>query len=205
MTVTLSDAPTLRAAAPYTFFLPHPQELSALEVGDLVKLIFEYDPPGKKWGAERMWVEITEKNGSKFVGRVDNEPVEEFISVDDRVDFNSDNVIAIFRDDGDVGPAAEQPREYWDLCLVDKCVLDGSEPVDYLYREASEAGVENDSGWRIRGRQGNASDDAMATRETSFVAIGAVLNKDDSWLALVDASIGSSYRRDFRTDTYIQV
>ena len=205
MTITLSHAPTLRAAAPYTFFLPHPQELLALEVGDLVKLIFEYDPPGEQWGAERMWVEITEKNGSQFVGRVDNEPDEEFISVDDRVDFNSDNVVAIYRNDGDFGPAVEQPREYWGRCLVDKCVLDGAVSIDYLYREAPEEDVENDSGWRIGGRQGNASDDAMDTRETSFVAIGAVLNKDDTWLALIDAPIGSSYRRDSKTGNYVQV
>lgn len=205
MSVTLSHAPSLRAEAPYTFFVPLPEELSALEVGDLVKLIFEYDPPGEKWAAERMWVEITQKDGSHFVGRLDNEPEEEFVALNDRVEFSSDNVITIDWADTDREPAVQRPREYWSRCLVDDCVLDGSEPVDYLYREAPEEDVENDSGWRIRGRQGDTSDEAMDAREVSFVAIGAVLNKDDSWLELIDAPIGSSYRRDFESGTYGQV
>lgn len=43
MSYTLGNAPTYRAEAPYTFFVPHDRELAALSVGDIVKLIFEYD------------------------------------------------------------------------------------------------------------------------------------------------------------------
>ena len=32
-----------RAEAPYTLFLPHPEQLASLRVGDMVKLLFEYD------------------------------------------------------------------------------------------------------------------------------------------------------------------
>ena len=110
MSVTLSHAPTLRAAAPYTFLVPHSEELSALEVGDLVKLFFEYDPPGEMWSAERMWVELTEKNDSQFVGRLDNEPEEGLVALNDRVDFSSDNVMAIDWADADREPAVHRQR-----------------------------------------------------------------------------------------------
>jgi len=36
-----------------------------------------------------------------------------------------------------------------------------------------------------------------------YVALGAVLNQDDSWLHLIDEPVGARYMRDFRRDTYV--
>ncbi|MFN7620470.1 MAG: DUF2185 domain-containing protein, partial [bacterium] len=37
-----------------------------------------------------------------------------------------------------------------------------------------------------------------------YVALGAVLNKDDSWIDLLDAPVGSAFLRDFDTNTWVE-
>ena len=61
-----------------------------------------------------------------------------------------------------------------------------------------------DSGWRFRGRSGSESDEGMERRALSYVALGAVLNRDDSWLHLIDAPIGSAFMRNFETGEYVE-
>jgi hypothetical protein len=84
--------------------------------------------------------------------------------------------------------------------LVDDCVLYEGVPVEYLYREMPDMQQDGDkyadSGWRIRGRQGAATDAEMDERKLSYVALGAVLNRDDSWIGWIDAPIGTALMRD---------
>ena len=58
-----------------TFQIPSADDISKLKVGDLVKLIF-FNPnaTGQTPKAERMWVILTEINGTKFKGTLDNDP-----------------------------------------------------------------------------------------------------------------------------------
>ncbi|HVH48756.1 MAG TPA: DUF2185 domain-containing protein [Sphingomicrobium sp.] len=217
MSYVLSNAPSLHAAAPYTFFLPHPLLIDALRVGDLAKVIFEYDPPGETYEAERMWVEIKTTDDGRFAGILANRPSDPKSPLvhGESVEFTRDHIVDVqlndpsspdeYREDKSRYPQIPTHREYWSRCLVDRCVLDDATPVEYLYREEPEAGEMDsypDSGWRIRGRQGSESDQGMEERPATFVALGAVLNRDDSWIDLIDAPIGSAFTRNFQTNLY---
>lgn len=208
--------PTLRDAAPYTFFLPHPWLVNAVRVGDLVKLGFEYDPPAEKYQAERMWVEVDRIDGTIYEGHLVNQPDEPKppINYGDEVSFARENVLDVLlvnqsrlpdvETDQDRLPQLPKEREYWDRCLVDECVLYDGVPVEYIYREEPEmAGPEDrypDSGWRIRGREDDSDD--LDERKAAYVALGAVLNQDDSWHDLIEAPVGSSFMRNFETNEY---
>lgn len=72
----IADPRPLAEAAPYTFFLPSENEVLALRPGDLVKLIFQSDPPSREYAAERMWVRVTRIEGEQLWGRLDNAPLD---------------------------------------------------------------------------------------------------------------------------------
>lgn len=204
------DARPLAADAPYTFFLPSPQELEAVAKGDIVKLIFEYSHETEKWGAERMWVIVGAADDQQLSGVLDNDPDEPTspLQASDEVAFKRHDILAIDWKDPTHSPPPVDYREYWERCLVDQCVLDGEEPVEYLYREdpdmADDDDIYPDSGWRIRGRMGSATDAEIDKRKAEYVALGAVLNRDDSWIGWIDAPSGTSLMRDFDAGTYIQ-
>ncbi len=204
----LSDPRITAAESPYTFFLPSAAEIAAVAKGDCAKIIFEYRHPTEEWPAERMWVLVDRVDGDSLTGTLDNIPDEptSTLQLGEPVRFERHHIVAI----GWAAPDQALPpvphREYWERCLVDTCVLDGTEPVEFLYREAPESGEAErhpDSGWRIRGRMGDATDADIEAREADYVAVGAVLNRDDSWLHLIDSPAGSAFMRDFETGAYV--
>jgi hypothetical protein len=204
------DPRPIAAEAPYTFFLPSPAEIAAVGEGDVVKLLFDYPHQTEKWAAERMWAIVESGDGDDLRGVLDNDPDEPTspLKAGDRLSFKRHDILAIEWARSDAAPSAADYREYWDRCLVDQCVLEGQEPVEYIYREEPETASDDDkhadSGWRIRGRMGSASDAEIDEREVAYVALGAVLNRDDSWIAWIDAPIGTALMRDFETNTYVQ-
>lgn len=206
----LPDPRITAAEAPYTFFLPSAAELAAVSVGDLVKLLFEYLSPCEKWGAERMWVTVEECNGDQLRGTLGNVPDEPAapLQLGDVISFERHHILDMVWAEPENAPASPKSRQYWERCLVDDCVLYEDVPVEYIYREQPDMGSEGDkypdSGWRIRGRLGDAADGEIDARKPSYVALGAVLNRDDSWLHLIDAPIGSRYMRDFELDDYLE-
>ena len=71
----LENAQKIADDFPYTFYKPSKEAISQLKPGNQAKLIFEFnsDDPDSP-GAERMWVEITQVNGTDFSGYLDNDP-----------------------------------------------------------------------------------------------------------------------------------
>lgn len=206
----LTDPRPTAEDAPYTFFLPSAVEIAAVAKDDVVKLTFEYSHETEKWAAERMWVIVQDVRGDEMIGVLDNDPSEPTttLKAGAEVRFARHNIISIKWASPETAPRPSDYREYWGRCLVDECVVDGSEPVEYVYREEPDMHEEGDefadSGWRIRGRMGDATDDEIYARKAQYVALGLVLNRDDSWLSLLDAPVGSRFFRNFATDTYEQ-
>lgn len=206
----IDDPRPIAEGAPYTFFLPSENELLAIATGDLVKLIFRPIPEGKDWDAERMWVEITGTDGDHLTGSLANTPLDmPQLRPGDHIGFNRWQVIDLQWSDAraTTPPPAPEPREYWDRCFVDNAILDGRRKVEFLYREQPEPPREDerfpDSGWRIEADPPAPFDPENDDPPFSYVALGAVLNRDDSWLPLIDSPVGSAFERDPGTGRFV--
>jgi len=185
----LEDVRLRRAEAPYTFYQPSEPLIARLAPGDSAKLIFGFESQDPRApAAERMWVEITERDGDHFRGVLDNTPhFLRGLSLGDAIEFEAHHIAdtGIGEDDG--------LERFARRCFVTARVLRDGEPVGYLYRE--EPDRDDDSGWRIMA--GDESDEYMDDPDNVYyVALGAVLNRDDSFLHLLDSPAGSAFGRD---------
>ncbi|KGB53032.1 hypothetical protein FG91_02962 [Sphingopyxis sp. LC81] len=205
----IKDPRPIAAGSPYTFELPSENELLAVAPGDLVKLLFRSIPAGE-WETERMWVIVTDADGANMAGTLDNEPSDmPQLKAGDRINFCRDHIIDIIWDDDRVTPPPPSPRsrDYWDRCFVDNAILDGRRKVEFLYREEPEPPREGDkfpdSGWRIESDPPELSDIESSSPPFSYVALGAVLNRDDSWLHLIDEPVGNAFERDPGTGQFV--
>ncbi len=204
---SIDDPRPIAAGAPYTFYLPSSERLAALAVGDLVKLIIRGVPPGEEYDAERMWVTITSIIDDEMVGELANEPLDiPQLSPGDKIKFHRWNIVDAELEGEDRNSIGLYPRrEFWDRCLVDRCVIDDGVRVGYLYREAPDMAEPDDkypdSGWRLRGEVVDPDED-LDERKFDYLALGAVLNKDDCWLHLIGSPIGSAYLWNAQTQDY---
>jgi hypothetical protein len=186
----LEDASARAAANPYTFYTPGAAELAQVRPGEVVKLIFGFRSDDRAApAAERMWVRVDTVDGTGgFTGRLDNTPrwIGD-LAPDAPVAFRDVHVIATEHD-----PPDNLVEKYLPRCFVSARVLADGRPVGLLYREDPDRG--DDSGWRLlAGDESQAYLDEPAN--LSYVLLGAVLNRDDAFVHLLDRPVGAAFVR----------
>ncbi|MEM8662661.1 MAG: DUF2185 domain-containing protein [Pseudomonadota bacterium] len=204
----IQDPAPIAAKHPYTFLIPADEVLQAIRPGDALKFVFLNNAPQAKYEAERMWVEVREISNGTIEGVLDNEP-SEIAGMTRGMPISAPLRFAVatgFQDESCRPPAAEGYREYWDQCCVDGAILSGDSQIVALYRdEPQDSGPRKpaDSGWLIATVPMGTDRSAVAAEAFKSVAIGAVLKKDDSWLHLIDAPVGSAFERDCETGAFL--
>lgn len=192
---------------PYTFHMPSEAELDTVTEGTIIKLNIKSIPPSRHTHSERMWVIVTKRNGNEFTGKLNNIPYDiPQLKLHDELHFVRHEIINVLWEDKALAKQFETDQEnYFARCIVDDCIIDDGVKVGFIYREKPEE-LENcdypDTGWRIRGDNRGTTDTEMEARPVSLLAIGVVLNKDDSFLHLLDEPVGSEFERNFETDEY---
>jgi len=208
-TYEIRDPRPVAAEAPYTFYLPPQNRLELLRPGDTVKVTVASIPDSPEFDTERMWVLIDRIEGDDVYGELSNQPVDiPQLKSGAKLQFKVWNIIdyEYSDDDRDADLPDQEEKQIWDRCLVDRCVLDDGVPVEYIYREEPDMAVEDDkypdSGWRIRGDARGISSEEMEERKAEYIALGTVLNEDDSWIHLIDSPIGSAFTKNFETGEF---
>ena len=138
----LLDAERRHRDDPDSFSIPRSDVRRSLVPGDIVKLLFGFGG-GETPAAERMWVAVLEVAGSRYVGRLDNEPQRiSDLSPDARVSFGPEHVAAIWR------PREDTPRPENFAIVSDRIWRDGERPVRAVRRPPPD---ESFSGWVLFG------------------------------------------------------
>lgn len=192
----LSNAEVIAKEYKYTFYKPSRSITDQLKVGNIAKAIFEFSSNNEDHpSAEGMWIQITEVKEDGFIGRLDNDPFYiHDLYAGDIIEFEHKHIVD---QDLDI-TEPNMVEKYINRCFVTSRVLYENHKVHYLYREEPmekdpERGYE-DTGWRIMA--GDESDDYMDNSENiHLVSIGAVLTRDDSFIDILDAPIGSAFEK----------
>lgn len=95
----LDDGELINRDYPESFWIPEKSIRESLEIGSLVKLIFRMEETvgSEDVSVERMWVEVLDKNGGFYVGKLDNDPSgSECVKCGQNVNFQSCHVIDIY-------------------------------------------------------------------------------------------------------------
>jgi len=154
-------------------------------------------------------VDVTEINGDDMQGKLANIPFDiPQLKLNEVITFKSWNIIDTrwSNSEKEKSLPIEKSNQFWDRCMVDQEILNGTARVGYLYRETPDLGGENDkyhdSGWRIRADERDLTDEEYDNPKPAYIAIGKVLNEDDSWLHLIDSEIGSRFLRNPETELF---
>lgn len=137
----LENVKELNQQFPRTFLIPDKEEIDKLEIGDLVKLIFAMEKPQKNGcQAERMWVEIIEKNVFYFTGKLDNDPYYlKTIKYGDTITFKPDNIAGLYG-----GKSSFDENLF---AIITKRALDKRQ-INYVVK-SDELSNNQDSGWQL--------------------------------------------------------
>ena len=148
-----------------------------------------------------MWVLVDKVEADeRFSGRLDNHPgwIKD-IKAGDPVEFDASHIISTEHDDG---KGDDLPSRYAARCYATHRILSDGAPVGCLYREEPDDEDAEDSGWRFLA--GDETDEYMEDGANySYVSIGAVLARDDSFIHLLDAEAGAAFDRDPATGAFV--
>jgi hypothetical protein len=194
----IDDASARARAHPYTFWKPSSSLVEKLRPGDFVKLIFLLTEPGPdEPNAERMWVEVTEKECSSFFGRLDSQP--EYIlelKSGSEIKFESKHII-----DASIEDPVQDPTLKWSArCFATNRILIDGGKVGFFYRESPDRA--EDSGWRFL--CGDESEEYMDSADNiQLVSLGAVLSCDDRMVSLLDHPAPIAFQWDQQSQSFV--
>lgn len=157
----LDDAERLNEAHPESFFIPPRERRDSLVAGDSVKLVFRLTPVTEV-GAERMWVEVVEAEGGRYVGMLLNQP-REIVGLEpgDRIEFGPEHVASVGVSEEEVGYDVDA----W--ATVSRRIRDGAWP-HWVYRYPPDADAgSRDSGWQLWAFE---DDDEYASRPENVIS-----------------------------------
>jgi hypothetical protein len=161
------------------------------------------------------WVKVASAGGEWLEGTLEPTPIEpewfEAPKLDERtaIRLKRSHVFRVRFADPKKYAGLEPVRKFWDRgCFVDECVLKGSS-IRYLYREEPnlplDEGVLFDSGWRVRSETRRISEKDVRSGTVAYVPLGAVLDKDDSWVDMMDEPVGTAFEKNPETGSIRQV
>lgn len=189
MTWQLDNVYERNKESPYTFYKPSKEVIDSLEVEDLVKLIFFVESDEDGYSGERMWVEIIERNSNHFVGKLENEPYRlKDLNSGQLIHFRTEHICETEYEDEE----SIQLDYYLDtLITVNIDVFDKNE-FNFLLRDQSND--DNDSGWVVLS---GYEEDEFSNNPDNFqiVALGVILNIDDSILSFINEPPLCAYER----------
>lgn len=177
------------AEFPYTFYIPSKQVIDILSVGDIVKLRFVGETEKDGLAGERMWVEITNRNGDNFKGILTNEPYGlNDLTVGQEILFKTEHICDTEYKDSS--------SSKWDYYFDTKVIVsnDALDKREFNFMLRDNPNGEQDSGWTVLS---GYEDDEFVNNPDNLqcVSIGVILNIDDSILDFVDERPLCAYER----------
>jgi len=205
---SLENAIEIQKEAPYTFYRPSEAIIDRLKPEEAtVKLIFSFDSDEPNVpAAERMWVIVNSINeDGSYTGTLDNDPFHiKDLKAGDKVIFKREHIIdydtlkKLDIEDENLGKL----EKYFKKCFVSNQIMHDGYKVGRLYREESDD--EEYSGWTLMSDY-ESQEYVDDYNNLQYIAIGVVLNKDDSFIHLLDSPVASDFARDEVTNIFYQI
>ncbi|KIO78832.1 hypothetical protein TH53_01755 [Pedobacter lusitanus] len=207
MSWRLENACEIRKEAPYTFYKPSDNIIDLFIPGEAaVKLmfLFESDDPEAPC-AERMWVilESVDRDGN-YSGILDNDPFYiKDLKAGDLITFRKEHIIQyyIFDELNVEDPLSEMIERFTKKCFVSNHIMKEGYKVGRIYREYGED--EDYSGWTIMSNY-ETQEYVDDSNNLQYILLGKVLNIDDSFIHLLEESVGSEFVKNDMTGDYSQ-
>jgi hypothetical protein len=143
--LSLRSAEESHRENPRTFSIPRSDERRNLNVGDIVKMVFEPCQAGES--AERMWVIVKKRTERGYIGELNNHPATiENLELGDELEFGPEHVIATQTDKARFDPPEGR------TVLVSAAIMKADAWPLFARRVATTR--QGDSGWRVFSTRG---------------------------------------------------